>query len=614
MKKILASKIPVGFINLFKINIMRNIYKNTTRFGKSFALFFAFVVLMLNMGSEVQGQTVTIGSGISVTYENPLNVNWGYNYTQQIYTGAEISAGGVVSGQEITAIRFYWNGNGNLTNSNTWVVYLGNTAQSIFANATNWVPSTSLTQVYNGGVALPGAAGWMTITLATPYIWTGGNIVVAIDENVVGYGHQTTWRSTSTAASNTAIYFRHDSNNPDPTNPPSGTISPNRPNLQLEFNAASACSSIPAPGNTIASANPVCAGIPFILSLENITSGSGVSYQWQSSPDGFLWTDITGATSLTYTTTQSTATHYQCVVTCATFGSASSNPIKLTMSPPLSCYCIPSGASSYNIILDFSTTGGSTNITNNGSGYSVGGYGDFTGMTVTQVQNSLINFSATFSTAASSIRSFEIFVDWNQSGSFEPTERVFNTSSGSDLTTVSGSFTVPVSALPGNTRMRIIGYKFQTEISNPCGLGIYGEFEDYTLEVIELPCTGTPNAGTASISSTSGCSSTPHTVSATGLTVATGLVFQWQSSPDNSTWTDIPHANSTSYNNMTDATTYYRLVTTCTYSGQSNQTNVVSYTVIGDDCCLMTLKLYNDLTVGWGGEFCYRYRGRSNNW
>lgn len=43
--------------------------------------------------------------------------------------------------------------------------------------------------------------------------------------------------------------------------------------------ATGACSGTPAPGNTIASASSVCPGVNFTLSLQNATTGTGVSYQ-----------------------------------------------------------------------------------------------------------------------------------------------------------------------------------------------------------------------------------------------------------------------------------------------------------------------------------------------
>lgn len=73
----------------------------------------------------------------------------------------------------------------------------------------------------------------------------------------------------------------------------------------------------PAPGATISTPATICFGQSVVLALTTATSGTGVAYQWQSSPDGVLpYTDITGATSSTLTTTPTGPTYYRCKVTC----------------------------------------------------------------------------------------------------------------------------------------------------------------------------------------------------------------------------------------------------------------------------------------------------------
>lgn len=88
------------------------------------------------------------------------------------------------------------------------------------------------------------------------------------------------------------------------------------------------CSGTPSPGNTIASVNPVESGGETVLSLQNATSGSGVTYQWQSSTDGTNFSNITGATSSTYTATVTAVTWYQCIVTCDG-NSGTSTPVEV---------------------------------------------------------------------------------------------------------------------------------------------------------------------------------------------------------------------------------------------------------------------------------------------
>ncbi|WP_046754864.1 LamG-like jellyroll fold domain-containing protein [Kordia jejudonensis] len=83
-----------------------------------------------------------------------------------------------------------------------------------------------------------------------------------------------------------------------------------------------------------------------------------------------------------------------------------------------------------------------------------------------------------------------VWIDYNQNDAFEASERVF-ASGASVVPTVSGNFVAPLSALPGNTRMRV-----RMEYSNtpgtltggPCGTFDFGEVEDYTVNII-IPLT-----------------------------------------------------------------------------------------------------------------------------
>ncbi|MCC9072596.1 GEVED domain-containing protein [Flavobacterium sp. F-65] len=60
-------------------------------------------------------------------------------------------------------------------------------------------------------------------------------------------------------------------------------------------NIEAACSGTPAPGNTVASVNPVCPNVPFTVSVGNPTLG-GATYQWETSPNGLdPWISATPA-------------------------------------------------------------------------------------------------------------------------------------------------------------------------------------------------------------------------------------------------------------------------------------------------------------------------------
>lgn len=101
----------------------------------------------------------------------------------------------------------------------------------------------------------------------------------------------------------------------------------------LSFAESNVCSGTPAPGNTIASANNICLGSSVTLSVQNNTSGTGVTYQWQSSVNGTTFTDIASATAATYTVTPSAVLYYRLNVTCSTGPvTGASTPVQVTFS------------------------------------------------------------------------------------------------------------------------------------------------------------------------------------------------------------------------------------------------------------------------------------------
>lgn len=90
-------------------------------------------------------------------------------------------------------------------------------------------------------------------------------------------------------------------------------------------------------------------------------------------------------------------------------------------------------------------------------------------------------------------------------------------------------------------------------------------------------CSGTPSAGVATGTVTFGsCTPYASTVSLAGATVAAGLTYQWQSSPDNITFTNVSGATNTSYSTTVSAGVYYRATVTCSSSGLSGTSGSVN--------------------------------------
>ena len=521
----------------------------------SSAKLIAMLIIML-FTFNVKAQTVTIGTATTNSYFNPLYTFYGYNYTQQIYKTAEITAGGGVSGRQITDIKFYWAGTGNLTNANVWTVYIGNTATATFASTSAWIPLASMSQVYSGTVTLPGAAGWVTITLTNPIVWTGSNLVVAVDENVASYGTTAYWNYS--VVSNTCLYYYSDATNPDPAAPPVGTRTGNRPNIQLIMQAIPACSGTPNPGTTIATPSAVTSGGTTVLSLQNSTPGTGVTYVWQSSPNNTTWTAITGATSSTYTATVTAGTYYRCLVTC-TGATGTSTPVLVSL-----VYCTPSGSTSSTYYINsFSTTSGITNISNTTT-YSAGGYGNFTAQSVSQYSGSSVNFSVLTSNGSYTY-GIGIWVDWNNDLDFlDAGENVYN--SAAFLSSASGSFSVPAGTSVGNYRMRVIAnYNATTPTSCVAASSGNGEAEDYTITVVAATaCTGTPTPGNTVTSSASVASGATVNLSLSTPPTGTGLTYQWQSGASNTgPWTNVGTSAATYTSAAITATTWYQCIVTC---------------------------------------------------
>lgn len=157
-------------------------------------------------------------------------------------------------------------------------------------------------------------------------------------------------------------------------------------------------------------------------------------------------------------------------------------------------YCLPSSTSSESYIKSFSTTGGTTNISNLLSGYTTGGYqNNYATATVSQYATGTINFSTqivgpTVGTA--------IWVDWNNDFVFDnATERVFVTTDYGDDQT--GSFIVPSGTALGDYRMRV-RIDYNSSSPSACSnANLRTEAEDYKLTVITQPSCLPPSTLTA---------------------------------------------------------------------------------------------------------------------
>ncbi|WP_262920474.1 fibronectin type III domain-containing protein [Hanstruepera flava] len=223
-------------------------------------------------------------------------------------------------------------------------------------------------------------------------------------------------------------------------------------------------------------------------------------------------------------------------------------------------YCIPSSSSSSNYIDDFSTTNGQTNITNNNTGYSAGGYGDYTSLVASQLPGGNITFNADFIYGFGGM-GVGIWVDWNNDLDFDDAgEQIYN--SAGYITNLNYTYTIP--GIPAGTyRLRIVADYWATS-PDPCSFsatGPSGEAEDYSLTIVPLTCTDDPITVTAN-------STTPTTatISWTHPAPQPANGYEYIISTDNTTGTPgddttgTTALNSINLTGLTAGTTYYVFV------------------------------------------------------
>ena len=118
-----------------------------------------------------------------------------------------------------------------------------------------------------------------------------------------------------------------------------------------------------------------------------------------------------------------------------------------------------------------------------GVGATSTGYSDFTGISTDLNSNTAYTVTITPTwTGAVYNEGYSIWIDYNQNGVFTDAGEQIFTQAATTATPVSGGFTVPGTALGGNTRMRV-SMKYNG-IPTECESFGYGEVEDYTINIL----------------------------------------------------------------------------------------------------------------------------------
>jgi len=331
-------------------------------------------------------------------------------------------------------------------------------------------------------------------------------------------------------------------------------------------------------------ANTTCAA-PTALTTSAI-SGTGATLSWTAASGSTGYNlSYKQSTATTWTTVSTTATSYTLtgLTSCtnydwsvqsvcdATNSSAVISAASFITTGCVATYCASNGQSTADEFINNVTVGGINNTSGNNAGYA-----NFTALTANLATNGTYTFSGTPGYTATAYSEFwRVWIDYNQDLDFlDAGEQVFGSTAGS-TTTVSGSFTVPATALLGNTRMRV-SMKYNAA-STSCESFQFGEVEDYTVNISQGVSCGTPTGlAVASITQTGAVASW------TALSGATSYSVQYKLNSA-TTWTTVSSAT-TSYtlSGLTAGTAYnVRVAAVCSgttgaYSAQVNFTTTAS--------------------------------------
>ena len=240
------------------------------------------------------------------------------------------------------------------------------------------------------------------------------------------------------------------------------------------------------------------AGTSSNVATYSVTATNAATYQWQyattvggtyvnvanATPTGVTYAGNTTAT-LTVTTSSTTPNSgsyfYRCVVTSACSTSVNSSSGQMVV------YCLPTystGCTSNDFINTFTLntlSTGTTGCNNSTTAYSLGA------QTTTLTQG--VSYNASVTTGSGGGSNVNIWIDYNDNGVFETTERYVNTgliaSSGSATIVVA----VPSNATVGTHRMRV-RHVWASSLAavDPCATSYsWGEIEDFNV-TIALSC------------------------------------------------------------------------------------------------------------------------------
>lgn len=332
----------------------------------------------------------------------------------------------------------------------------------------------------------------------------------------------------------------------------------------------------------------VVGGVSFTganTSWDNLSTNGATGYEYAVTTSATPPTSGTATTATFYIASGLTPqTVYYLHVRAACTGGAFGNWSTLSF---FTGYCLPSSTGTATYVNNFSTTGGSQNISNLATGFTTGGYLNASTQFVEGFATSSFNFNAAI---VGGTAGFSIWIDWNNDMILDnATEKVYNTTSYGNGP-FSGTISIPVGTAIGNYRMRIMTDWNASNPSNPCAAVTRGEYEDYTISVIAPPACAPPAPVASGVADMVANINWPAVTSA-----ALGYEYVLNTVATDPTGSGTAISSITyAASALTPLTTYYFHVRSVCATGTYSTWNTVSFTTVAtppvnDNCATATV-------------------------
>lgn len=449
--------------------------------------------------------------------------------------------------------------NFNIKIKSTSATTLSNAAFDNTGFATNYSSNVTLT-----------TTGWTTFTFSTPFSWNGSdNLLIEVCyNNSAGGGTNATVVATGNLTS------RNRYNNTNSTSPTVigcdlasvTSVVNTRPDMQLDLQPI-VCNGAPGAGTINAAATYCTNGNPFSLSLVNYEYANGITRQWYKGTSATgPWTAIPGATGTTASTTMTADTWFICSSICTNTNDSSTTPvIFVDAQPHYTCMC-KADVSPAPLIVSRVTINGVTHTNPTCDG--VPHHDSLTATPYSAVINSTVNFEIEVKNCAVYTHGevINLLADFNHNSEFDGVDGLwyanYTFSSGSMVATFSGTITIPATALPGLTTLRVSNGVTCATLNTT---NAWYATQDYLIDVLpQVACSGTPAIGTTSAID-SICKNTTFTVTHTNTNPNSGVAYQWQSATLGGSFSNI--SGQTNPSGVTTSLTQsmaYRLRAICT--------------------------------------------------